>query len=136
MSEFTLAKVKAGCFGFAKVEVRVSKQQGPAQVLESLPQNVNEGLREVNRTIEPTWVQAALEGAAEALSVAETSENGTDHFLVEVTKIVGTIADTTADTVKCAAAMATWQAIFPVAEGEVQPQVDRNTQGWFVRYPS
>ena len=84
MSEYKLAKVKGGRFGFAKVEVRATKHAGYSQVVQALANNVHEAEGEVNMASEPSWVLAAIEGASEALTVAERPGRVTDHFMVEI----------------------------------------------------
>lgn len=136
MSEYRLLKSKEGRCWFAKVAVRATQQAGDSRVLQAIPDKVKEDDGEVNMASCPSWVLAAVEGASEALAVAELSRRITDHFLVEITRVVGSLVDTTEDAIKCAAALATWQTLFPTACHEAQPQIDTNTKRWSVHYPS
>ena len=136
MSEYRFLKSKEGRSWFAKVAVRAAKQADGSRVLQAIPDKVKEGDGEVNMGSCPSWVLAAVEGASEALAVAEQSRRITEHFLVEITRVVGSLVDTNEDVVKCAAALATWQTLFPTACDEAQAQFDTNRKRWSVHYPS
>src|SRR5947209_15006916 len=99
MGEYRLTKIKAGRGSYARVEVTATKQDGPSRVLEALPEEVRRGTGRSDWGVEPTWVQAAVQGASEALAAAERSGRLTDHFLVAVTGVAGNLADTTEDAV-------------------------------------
>jgi hypothetical protein len=136
MSEYRLFKCKEGRCSFAKVAVRATRQVGPSRAVQAIPDQLTEGVGEVNMASCPSWVSAAVQGAAEALAVAEQSGRITGHYLVEVTRVVGLLVDTTEDAVQCAAAVATWQTLFPTGCHEARPQLDPNTKGWSVEYPA
>jgi hypothetical protein len=136
MSEHRLLTCNEGCCSSAKVVVRVTRQADPSRVVQAIPEQVQAAEGEVNFASFPSWVVAAVQGAAEALARAEQSGRIPGHYLVEVARVVGSLVDTTEDTVKCAAAVATWRALFPTACHEARPQVDPNTRRWSVHYPT
>lgn len=135
LGEFKFLKSKEGRTNFAKVTVRVTKSEEKNCVIANIGEKVDWERGEVNMTSDPAWVKAALEGASEALHFAERSRRINDHYLVEITRVVGLLVDTKEDAVKCAAALATWQCLFP-GNPECQIKFDNDSKKWTIQYPT
>jgi len=88
---------------FARIRLEVNSSQVAGVVVER-----GRGLVDVPEI----WVRAALNGARDAFGAPEIAEKGTGWSVV-VEQIDGTVADTTEDTIECAAAIAVYAAILP-----------------------
>lgn len=136
MTEYTLLKDADGSCSVATVALMAIPQAYDRRVFDAIRAKVNEDFGEVSSSSHPSWCQAAIEGASEALAAAERSERIDIWHRIEITKVAGTRVDTTDDAVRCAAAIATWQDLVPISADEVQPRLDPNSKKWRVQYPS
>ncbi|TYQ29937.1 hypothetical protein [Pseudanabaena sp. UWO310] len=143
IGEYTLSKVvvriwKDGTIGHPFFGVRVWVEAEPSlienSVIDAIGQEVNTGLGEVNSRTHDDWINAAIEGAKETLTYLERSSYN-KYFFVKITKVIGTEVDTTEDSVKVAASIATWRAIKPNSSEPI-PKFDQLENIWTVEFPS
>jgi hypothetical protein len=112
ISDFRLLSTIGGVTYFARVWVCSEDGSDTTEVIDAISE-VNPDVGEVNSAMEPLWVNAALQGARDA--VAELKKQGLvrNECIVKITKIVGSVLDTRQDVVRCAAAIATWKSLCP-----------------------
>lgn len=110
----------------------VAPTTGLTEVIDVLPDAVDQDAGEVNRRAAPAWVVAALDGIREALDAARVAGGDTTPRLARLVKLVGADADTRDDAIRCAAGLATWEALGSPQPG---PEVTFDGRGWSLRYP-
>ncbi len=122
-------KTEAGITFFARAWVDAEAAGSGAGVENALPEATEAGSGEVARRSEPSWVEAALDGMR---AVSEyTHADG--EYRLRLIRLVGTAVDTRADVVRCAAALAAWQAL-GVAATPPEPQFDGRE--WTLAFPA
>ena len=104
-AEAKFLRVSSGIVCFARVGLDfVPNATGSARIRFAMVEpDRNHG--EVDERSAPAWAQAAREGVEQALSILELDP----ARVVSITKLAGTIVDTTEDSVRCAAGLATAQ---------------------------
>jgi hypothetical protein len=112
IGDYKFSNVKNGIGYFARVVVEVQPFSDKGLVIDAIAQQVNRSQGEVNVKTHGDWVSAAVEGANETLRYLE-GLGEINTYIIKITKIIGIETDTTEDTVKVAASLATWQAINP-----------------------
>lgn len=111
-TEYRFFTTVAGISYFARVVVEIDRSSNTVRAIDAIGE-VNLDTGETKAALEPGRVQAAIAGAQEALDALIAAKALTGGCLVRITKIVGSVLDTRADTVMCAAALATWKAVCP-----------------------
>jgi hypothetical protein len=128
-------RTKNGLSSFAHVEVDLTTcATEPLAIIDALPETPNASQGEVNRCTAPAWVDAAVEGIRNAVGKAQSLGVPLDHEQVRLVKLLGTPADTRADAIQCAAALATWQAIAEVWNVPTL-EVIFGHGAWSIQYP-
>lgn len=107
--EYRLMKSGKCGMNFAKVTIDVIAKEGGTKVSDKT-ENENPDDGKFDSTSAPDWVEAAVEGARLAGKMLEPHKGSHE---IAVLKIVGTISDTTVESVKCAAVLAVWREIAP-----------------------
>ena len=126
-------KTEAGISYFARVWVEAEVAGTGVQVENALPEITEAGSGEVNRNSAQDWVDAALDGMRAAGEFARGSNGSNGGHRLKLTRLVGTDVDTRADVVRCAAALAAWQAL-GVAANAPEPQFDGRE--WTLAFPA
>jgi hypothetical protein len=125
--EYRFRKVQGGRMYFARVEVEVVPCGDAVAVVNGLPETADPDAGEVRRGLDPSWEEAALDGIRIALGWAGYDGSQAEPVLKKVPlaplaavgsgsravllRLVGTLADTRPDVIRCAAALATWRAL-------------------------
>ena len=131
ISDFRFMRQK-GKPAFARVWVDGEADgNGAAVVADALPDRVNPDEGEVNARTAPGWVAAALEGITQVLEHARQA-GWVSAPQVRLVKLVGTVADTTEDAVRCAAGCATWKALQLPDPG---PEAEFDGVRWHILFP-
>ncbi|ELS30440.1 MULTISPECIES: hypothetical protein [Pseudanabaena] len=134
IGEYKLAKVKNGVGYFAYVFVVVEPSLTGETVIDEIGQQVDREKGEVNSRTHNDWINAAIDGVYQTLDHLK-SLTSSDCYLVKVSKVIGTEVDTTEDSVKVAASIATWRAIKPNFSEPI-PKFDQLENIWTVEFPS
>ncbi|MFC3831773.1 MULTISPECIES: hypothetical protein [Deinococcus] len=125
--EYQLLRVVNGFTHFACVSVRFRLGLG-MHVVPVLPEHPDTGAGEINASLEPEWVAAAIQGCRDGLALGQAAvEDG--GKLVEVLRVVGTPLDTCPADVRLTACMATLLALDPE---RTLPQYALQFGEWFV----
>ena len=104
-------KTETGITFFARVWVDAESAGSGIELENALPEATETGSGEVGRKSEPSWVEAALDGMRDAgESAASGSPTGVGYRL-RLIRLVGTAVDTRPGAVRCAAALAAWEAM-------------------------
>lgn len=108
IAEAKFLKTSAGVTAFARVEVefRSDATHRQVEVRLALAHEPKRDDGEVNEQTAPDWCRAAVVGVNTALSILADVAPGT----ILITRIQGTVVDTTEDAVACAAGLATARA--------------------------
>jgi hypothetical protein len=131
--EYRFLKHTQGRCRFAAVAVEAVPAGDQMTVVDELPEQVRRAEGEVNRHSEPVWVAAALEGMREAASAVHPNGVAGTGFRLSLVRLVGTLADTTEDAVRCAAGLAAWRSLRP--EGPApEPQLEGTV--WKLHFPA
>lgn len=134
IGEYKLAKVKNGVGYFAYVFVVVEPSLTGEKVINEIGQQVDREKGEVNSRTHNDWINAAIDGVYQTLDHLK-SLTSSDSYLVKVSKVIGTEVDTTEDSVKVAASIATWRAIKPNSSEPI-PKFDQLENIWTIEFPS
>ncbi len=129
--EHRFLRTKSGVSYFARVEVEIVTGETNSEVEDALPDNVDTNAGEVNSRVQPSWVQAALEGIRAAMD--RTGQNGSahGHYHASLIRLQGTISDTREDVIRCAAGLAAWKALG--SEGPA-PETAFDGKHWVLEY--
>ncbi|WP_055073656.1 hypothetical protein [Pseudanabaena sp. 'Roaring Creek'] len=133
IGEYKLAKVKNGVGYFAYVFVVVEPSLTGENLIDHIGQQVDREKGEVNSRTHNDWISAAIDGVYQTLDHLK-SLTSSDSYLVKVSKVIGTEVDTTEDSVKVAASIATWRAIKPNSSEPI-PKFDQLENIWTVEFP-
>lgn len=108
MATYRFMKTSTGATFFARIAVKVIPRRNDIVLIPSqLQTNQSTG-----NPMKPDWITAAREGVESALRIVAARSPGFSDA-VSITCIEGTDADTTADAIKCAAFMATFEELLP-----------------------
>src|SRR5262245_46356478 len=110
-ADFKLLTVVDGICHFARVRVVAEPQPSGLEVIEALAPVMSAEDGEVDRRSEPGWIDAAVSGIRECGALLTAGH--LSGCRVSLAGVTGTVADTTADDVRCAAFLAAWQALVP-----------------------
>src|SRR5262245_47454137 len=124
-------RVKAGVSYFAQVEVEVQPGGEEVEIVYSLPEKVDFREGEANFQTAPSWVEAALEGIHDVLDYARGAGVLATGCRVELVKVVGTVADTREDAIRCAAGLATVQGL---GQPELMAEAEFDGKKWTLRF--
>jgi hypothetical protein len=130
--QYRFLQVKAGRTHFARAWVEALPFRSCTEIENALPEVTEPGSGEVNRHSEPSWVEAALEGMTAAGAAACSRHEPGGGFRLRLIRLLGTVVDTTPDVVRCAAALAAWEAMNLAAPPE--PQFDGRE--WTLAFPA
>ncbi len=131
--DYRFLRVKAGVSHFAHVGVEMTPGGTAREVVDDTPRSVNRDSGEANRPSAPSWVSAALDGMREVLDAAARAGVGPAGYRAALVKLVGTAADTRDDVVRCAAGLATWQAL---GSPEPVPEAVYSDDAWSLHFPN
>lgn len=106
-------RVHKGTLYLAHVEIESTPATSQSMVVEDIttPVNIREG--EFDAVLAPDWIQAAVEGAQDALLILTEQGIVEDRVEIRIKKVIGRYLDMTADAVYCASALATCQIFAP-----------------------
>jgi hypothetical protein len=130
---YSFLRTTGGRSYFARVWVEVDPGGETLDVEDALPERVDPDTGEVNRQSAPGWVAAALEGIQATLAHARQAGILTKGCRVVLEKVVGSVVDTREDTVRCAAALAVWEAFGSPA---CAPEAEFDGQNWKLVFPA
>jgi hypothetical protein len=132
--EYRFLKVKGGRCYFAHAEVEVTPGGKAIEVFDALPERTDPGTGEVARGTDPSsWVSAALDGIREALGYSGLNGVAGTSCRAALVRLVGTVADTRADVVRCTAGLAAWRALGREGPG---PEAVFDGRLWTLQYPA
>jgi hypothetical protein len=107
-------------FGSVTVSVRSPSRDGGTTVSDEI-MAASPALGEVTSSTAPQWVHAVMAGATQAVEHLRSVGQFPGTPTIAVTKVVGSVADTTVGVLHCAGALlAAWRALMP---GTVEPEV-------------
>ena len=132
IGEYKLAKRPHGfrAMFYARVLVEVEYFDGESTAIDvTMEQPINRNAGEVTSQTHSDWIDAAIEGAKQALQYLKQKEP-TNNYSVKIAKVMGIEVDTTPDTVRAASSLATWKAIVPDLP---EPELAFDN-GWFVNF--
>jgi hypothetical protein len=125
-ADFKLLKVVDGICHFARVHVVAEPRLSGLEVVEELDPAHSTDDGEVDRRREPGWIDAAVSGITEC-GAALLAAGHVSGGKVCLKGVAGTVVDTTADDVRCAAYLAAWQALAP---GLALPEYAHHNGTW------
>jgi hypothetical protein len=128
-------RVHHGIPSFASVEIEASQNSPNGfQITEQLSDHPHVDAGEINRASEATWVDAALSGIRDTATVAQSCGVSLAAWHISLLKVVGTTMDTREDAVRCAAMLATMEAIASAGTLPAGTVIHDGSQ-WLVQYP-
>jgi hypothetical protein len=132
-ASFRFLRCKDGKTYFARVGLDVCPNGNGITVEDALPPKADADAGEVNANTAPTWVAAARDGIRTAVEHARDRGLVPGGCHVRLTELVGTLVDTREDVIRCAAALAAWQAIGAPEPG---PDTAFNGVAWTLLFPA
>jgi hypothetical protein len=126
-------RVQDGSTYFSRVEVEITPGGAVVEVVDALPEEVDTSNGEVNRLIEPAWVSAALDGIRDVLSRAGQNGPSASGCRAALVRLIGTVADTREDVIRCAAGLAAWNAL---GADSPAPEAVFDGRRWVLQYPA
>jgi hypothetical protein len=128
-SEYKLVQVVQGLCHFARVTVEATEEQ-IINIRDEIAKPAERDHYYVDRQSYPDWVEAAVQGArsiVEALVRQRKIAGGR----VSIVRVIGSNCDTVPEDVRCAVALATWQALNP---DEPLPSFALVGQEWHIAF--
>jgi len=111
-NEYKLARQLRGQGHFARVTVEIAFGKPEIEVGDAILEPIDRGMAEGNRPGYSDWIDAAVVGARSAAeSLALQKETGGVH--IRIVRVSGHDCHTCAEDARCAAFLATWQAVRP-----------------------
>jgi hypothetical protein len=129
IGDYKLSRVKNGIGYFARVVVEAMLSEKEL-IIDAIGYHVDINECEVNAKTHKDWINAAIEGANCTLKHIKQLDE-IKKYNVKIIKVIGLETDTTEDTVRTAASIATWRAI-NLNSPEPEPVFDKN---WYVVFP-
>jgi len=130
---YRFLQTKHGKCHFASVCVTVRPGGETIEAVDALPEGVDPDKGEVNRRTAPGWVTAAVEGIRATLEHARQTGVLALGCTVTLEKLVGSVADTREDAIRCAAGLAVWNAL---GSPPCAPEAEFHGQSWTLVFPA
>lgn len=131
-TEYRFLQTRSGISYFARVTLEYDLGRGGWDVLDDLPQTVDETAGEMNRATAAEWIEAALDGMRDVVKTLDGNGGCPPPGQVRLVNLVGSALDTRPDVAYCAAAQAAWQLLRPA---DPMPEAVFDGRAWSVRLP-